>query len=86
MRITFFALLATVLLAFQAEACWYVDDNFVRKECGNMPRELLPIYCTLTKATWDTNTQQIITVAKRDIVIHGFEEKITQEDLKRMLE
>lgn len=43
MRSTTLSLLLFSLLAVALQAsagCWYVDNNFVRLPCGNMPRAL----------------------------------------------
>lgn len=32
-------LLLSLAWVLQVNGCWYVDDNFVRKDCGIMPRQ-----------------------------------------------
>lgn len=79
MRFLLFASFLLSMLATQAQSCWYVDDNFVRKDCGIMPRGCYTICLD------DTDAECHKPAAERDIIVHGFEAKLNPEEVAQMM-
>ena len=97
MRTTTITLLLFSLLAaaLQASAgCWYVDNNFVRLPCGDMPRA--SSRCTIARLVlrrWSMTDDAadrpctIIAAAakvKRDVRVIGFEKRVPKDVLERL--
>jgi hypothetical protein len=53
------AVLPVVALVVQVQACWFIDDNFVRKDCGIMPRKYLCIVHQTVASSLTHNTYQL---------------------------
>lgn len=70
--------LAFLLAALQVQACWYVDSNFERKPCGEMPR-------TQPVRPGCEASLILLAAAKRDVRVVGFEKRVHITELEQLL-